>query len=298
MLNQIKMGIHIVNVENGKLRHEYVECYEELAYVEFITKDSIIYEGEENWKPAKISESKKYEHFSKGWFRAGIQAQELFKKQASKQGFILEELNQDQESFKSYTSNAKNISIKRGDFLIRNYGNIEIDIKCRGFRYVQGVKHFDFKEEDVKKHSNMQTFTKTPILIAVYENRKNRPVEDKVYIFAIDKLVKSKLIESHFREGIGFCYQIPLSFTEEGFGLIEKTYSLNYPAEKELIMAAEESANYNPTFGKWTAENDKKLEILFCEGYSINKLSKLFGENNGTIRARINELELNEKYGN
>lgn len=291
------MGIHIVNVENGKLRHDYVESYEELSYVEFISKDSIIYQGEENWKPTRISESKKFKHFSKGWFRAGIQAQEIFKEQASKYGFILEELNQDQKSFKSYTYNAKNISIKRGDFLIRNYGNIEIDVKCRGFRNVSGEKYFDFKIEDVIKHTNMQKFTKTPILIAVYENIKDRPSDDKVYLFAIDKLVKSKEIKSHFRKGIGNCYRIPLSFTEEGFGLIKKTYKANFSLDTEIIVAAEEEAKYSTTYEKWTKKCDEKLELLFSKGHSIRELSIIFGRNNGAIRSRINRLELIKKYG-
>ena len=142
------MGFHIVNIENVILKKDYVESFEELAFIDFITKDSIIYQGEEHWKPLKISDSKKYENFSKGWFRAGIQAQELFNEQAIDNGFILEELNQDQNSFKLYTSNAEKKSIKRGDFLIRNYANIEIDIKYRGFKKINGNQYFDFKCED------------------------------------------------------------------------------------------------------------------------------------------------------
>jgi CRISPR/Cas system-associated endonuclease/helicase Cas3 len=135
------MGFHIVNIENDKLKHDYVETYEELSYVEFITNDSIIYQGEEHWKPFKVSDSDQYKRFAKGWFRAGIQAQELFKEQATNHGYILEMLNQDQKSFKSYTSNVNSVSIKRGDFLVRNFGNIEVDVKCRGFRIFNGKKH-------------------------------------------------------------------------------------------------------------------------------------------------------------
>lgn len=291
------MGIHIVNVENGELRHDYVESYEELSYVEFISEDSIIYQGEENWKPTRISESEEFKHFSKGWFRAGIQAQEIFKEQASRNGFILEELNQDQKSFKSYTSNAKNISIKRGDFLVRNFGNIEIDVKCRGFRKINGEKHFDFKVEDVNKHANMQKFTNTPILIAVYENIRDRPSDNKVYLFAIDKLLKSKDIKSHFRKGIGRCYRIPLSFTEEGFGLIKKTYQICFSIDTEINVAAEEEVKYIHSYERWTKECDEKLELLFSKGYSIRELGVEFGRKNGAIRARINKLDLIDKYG-
>ena len=101
------MGFHIINIENGVLKKDFVESYEEISYIDFITENSITYQGEEHWVPFKISESKKYEHFSKGWFRAGIQAQEIFKIQAINNGYILEELNQDQNSFKLYTTNAE-----------------------------------------------------------------------------------------------------------------------------------------------------------------------------------------------
>ena len=50
--------------------------------------------------------------------KIGIRAQHLFKKQADKEGFILEDLNQNQESFKIYTNNVDK-SIKRGDYLVR-----------------------------------------------------------------------------------------------------------------------------------------------------------------------------------
>lgn len=291
------MGFHIVNIENKKLKHDYVETFEELAYVDFITNDTIIYQGEEHWKPFKVSDSKQYEHFAKGWFRAGIQAQELFKEQASSQGYILEMLNQDQKSFKSYTSNAKNLSIKRGDFLIRNFGNIEIDVKCRKFGESSQGKTFDFKCSDAFKHQNMQKFTNTPILIAVYENKNDSPNEDSIYMFSINNLMSSKIIEKRTRKGIGECYRIPLSFTTEGFSLIDETYKslIKKPTIPEFIEIQRQK--YRNAYSRWTEEDDKKLEMLYCEGQSINELSKLFERNNGAIRARIKKLELTEKYG-
>jgi len=291
------MGFHIVNIEKNKIKHDYVETYDELSYIEFITADSIIYQGEEHWKPFKVSDTEKYKHFAKGWFRAGIQAQELFKEQATSNGYILEMLNQDQKSFRSYTSNVNSISIKRGDFLIRNFGNIEIDVKCRGFRKENGENVFDFKCEDVTKHQNMQKFTNTPILIAVYENISNRPVENKIYFFSIDKLIDSKDIKIHYRNGIGKCYRIPLSFTKEGFSLINESYNNLISKTKPLDIIDIEQQPYRNAYAKWTNEDDERLEVLFCEGKKISELGKIFGRNNGAIRSRINNLELREKYG-
>lgn len=286
------MGFHIVNIENNKLKHDYVETYEELSYVEFITNDSIIYQGEEHWKPFKVSDYDQYKHFAKGWFRAGIQAQELFKEQATNHGYILEMLNQDQKSFKSYTSNVNSVSIKRGDFLVRNFGNIEIDVKCRGFRTFNGKKTFDFKCDDALKHQNMQRFTNTPIIIAIYENINDRPVDENIYMFSIDWLMDCQEIEIYERSGIGKCYRIPLSLIESGFDLIDKTYSnlISKPSISDYIGIQRQT--HKNAYSKWTSDDDEKLERLFCEGHTIHELSKEFGRNNGAIRSRINKLEL------
>ena len=108
--------------------------------------------------------------------------------------------------------------------LIRNYGNLEIDVKCRSFRDVKGEKRFDFKCDEAKKLFNMQGFTNTPVLIAVYENINNRPIEETVYMFSITALIESTEIEKYYRKGIGKCYSIPLSFTEKGLNFIEKSF--------------------------------------------------------------------------
>jgi hypothetical protein len=47
----------------------------------------------------------------------------------------------------------------------------------------------------------------------------------------------------------------------------------------------------------WTAEDDNKLEILFCEGKKTKELAQIFGRKEGAINSRINKLELREKYG-
>ncbi len=48
----------------------------------------------------------------------------------------------------------------------------------------------------------------------------------------------------------------------------------------------------------WSAEDDKNLEILFCEGRTIKQLSEIFKRKSGAIRSRIKKLNLKEKYDN
>ena len=46
----------------------------------------------------------------------------------------------------------------------------------------------------------------------------------------------------------------------------------------------------------WSAEDDEKLEKLFCEGWPTKNLAKVFERNTGAISSRIKKLELREKY--
>ena len=64
-----------------------------------------------------------------------------------------------------------------------------------------------------------------------------------------------------------------------------KTYSV------EKIRETHKRA-YSP----WTIEDDRRLELLFCEGKSVRELSQIFERNKGAITSRIKKLELKEKY--
>ncbi|MDY3316434.1 hypothetical protein [Bergeyella sp. RCAD1439] len=219
------MGYHIINLIDGKLEHRYVNSYDDLCYENTITDDTIIYQGEEQWKPCKVSESDLYKSFASDNFRVGMKAQQLFKKQANDYGLILEELDQKQESFRSYTSNVDKL-IKRGDFLVRNFGNIEIDVKCRAFKrpYEKENEEFIFFDIlDFEKHLNMQSFTKTPILIAVYERDNDNLSEvkgDKVYFISIDEIERNKALFKKFRKQ----FKIPVEYLNVGFEYVEQVF--------------------------------------------------------------------------
>lgn len=125
------MGYHLINIVKGVLKHYYVSDLRDLLDRSDITKNTIIYQGEPEWIPKKMGEDTGYKLYVDEWSRVGLKAQILFKKLAEKEGLILEELSQDQDSFKSYTkaANRNSIPIKRGDFLLRNAGNWEIEVK-------------------------------------------------------------------------------------------------------------------------------------------------------------------------
>ena len=54
---------------------------------------------------------------------------------------------------------------------------------------------------------------------------------------------------------------------------------------------------HSNAYERWTKEDDEKLEQLFCEEKNIKELSKFFNRQPSAIRARVNKLELHEKYG-
>ena len=112
------MGYHVILRPDEKTLHAiYVEQIEDLAEISNLTPDSIVYQGEKDWAPVKLGQSEAYKNFAEPWFRAGLKAQKLFIEEATQSGLIVEQLSQDQNTFRHYITNA-NIPIKRGDFLL------------------------------------------------------------------------------------------------------------------------------------------------------------------------------------
>lgn len=76
---------------------------------------------------------------------------------------------------------------------------------------------------DFEKHLNMQSFTKTPILIAVYERDNDNLSEvkgDKVYFISIDEIERNKALFKKFRKQ----FKIPIEFLNVGFEYVEQIF--------------------------------------------------------------------------
>lgn len=226
------MGYHII------LRHHldaiechYVEHIEELSNFP-LREDSIVYQGEERWSPEILKSSKRYGNYAHDWHRAGIKAQILFKKQALKEGYILEELSNDQVTFKNYTGISKEyLKIKRGDFLVRNVKNIEIEVKCRNFYEIDEIKYFDFNCEDLERHRNMSKFTNSEIIIALYERKPGtdkpistslRTIEVSYMYKLVDELKLEQILRTNSKGEAYNVYRFPIKRTAPKFARIEK----------------------------------------------------------------------------
>lgn len=256
------MGYHIVNLDDNKIEHFYIESKIELAYLSNITENTIIYQGEKHWIPIRFGDEPSYNNYIKDWFRAGLKAQESLKKQSLQNKLMLEELFQDEDSFKNYLIFDEYFPIKRGDFLVRNYGNIEVDIKCRSFYKNKNEEIvFNFKCDDVERHLNMQTFTKTTIMIAVYERNGDQVIEDIPFIFSIEGIDFETLGKVYVKtENTGFCYQIPLRLTTQSFDYIKE-----YNTKKKVYSIIEKRKEHANAYKKWTTEEDNVLELYYCK---------------------------------
>lgn len=281
------MGYHIINIKNGQMSHQYVEYECELMNVE-VRKDTIIYQGERDWVPVQAEQSATYAPYCNDWFRAGLKAQELFKKQAKEHRFILEELHQDSKSFSQYLIGDEYLPIKRGDFLLRNFENLEIDVKCRSFE----AGKFKFKCGDLECHLNMQKLTGSPVILAVYQRDGANVKENEPYFISINEMnenknrFKKEYIE---KDNLGDCYFIPIGIAHQGFD-----YLKNFKAKAYSIA---EKRKKNPNAYKiWTEQEDNQLELLYCEKKTIGEICIVLGRDKGGIRSRIEKLQLKIKY--
>lgn len=214
------MGYHvIINPQDYPVQYVYVEQLEKLVEVEGIGERSIVFQGPREIAPQQVGLSIDFQKLGQDWYRAGLRAQSLFAELAKERGWVLEMLNQGCESFKTYSHNI-NGPIKRGDFLIRNLGNTEVEVKCRSY-YGRGEdRYFLFSLDDLKKHLNMQKVTHTSVVIAVFQRQKDKPVEKTLCMIKVDRIYELAKGLKREKKEYGWVYRIPLTEMVPGFDIL------------------------------------------------------------------------------
>jgi DNA-directed RNA polymerase specialized sigma24 family protein len=86
-------------------------------------------------------------------------------------------------------------------------------------------------------------------------------------------------------------------FVEALKKLLTKFKELKEPKNSKTYSVEKIRETHQKAYLPWTAEDDNKLELLFCEGKKVKELAELFGRNVGAINSRIKKLELKDKYG-
>ena len=78
---------------------------------------------------------------------------------------------------------------------------------------------------------------------------------------------------------------------------LTKFKELKEPKDGKTYSVGKIRETHQQAYLPWTAEDDIKLELLFCEGKKVKELVEIFGQNVGAINSRIKKLELKDKYG-
>jgi hypothetical protein len=221
LILSIKLGFHGISyyyTDNAEYIRYYVEDLRELADIDDINEQTIIYEGTASQIPRFLSEFEKSKDYTKGIFRLGVKAENLFKEQAQAKKFVVVAINQSQEDFAQYKNSLSN-DVKRGDFFISN-ARVDVDIKCKTI-YEEGNKRYFFlNESDVVKHLNMMEHTGMPVIIALYERLNDDPNRDALHMIEVTKIEELKETEK-IKATKNSCYKIYLSLTVPGFDLLE-----------------------------------------------------------------------------
>jgi hypothetical protein len=213
------MGYHVIvrNSEKGLISH-YIKELDELADLEGLSKDTIIYKGEAHWTPMQMGEVEPYSKYLDEALRAGKKAEKLFERLCQEEGIIYERISQDQAHLKQYAQQSEG-NVKRGDYLIRRPIQVEIEVKCFSLwkNAKQPFYYFDYCE--FKGHQHMAKLTNLDILLAIFERKGDNPLPETLRMIPIRELTENKangLIYNKKNKK----WQIPASVMTPGFTLV------------------------------------------------------------------------------
>jgi hypothetical protein len=200
----------------------YIENPQELINIEEIDENTIVYEADQEWKPYRIKENEILKTYIQRNNKLGLKGQQIFKDKMNQEKMIIEEIDQSQAGLKQYINIANDKRIKRGDFIIRNKGNIEIEVKVRTFySNSENGYYFTIKYSELKSLERMQEILKNKIMFCVFQCINNKINEDKLYFITIDKILNG-ILNGFFEYDKKEKYlKIPILCCNEGISYLE-----------------------------------------------------------------------------
>jgi hypothetical protein len=157
-------------------------------------------------------------------FYAGHAAENHCAELAERSRWVVERIDQSQAGFAKYR-NASSEHIKRGDFICRNCGNAEIEVKCLslqkgGARY-PGT-HFLLNYREKKGLDQMAKMADTRVVLALFERDGRGPVPGSLRMVALDFLCDT----GDYRAGRLYdeatkCLIVPTKYTRPGFEVLD-----------------------------------------------------------------------------
>lgn len=120
-------------------------------------------------------------------FLAGERAERYFEALCEGGGYILERISQDRRSFARYAANARN-RVKRGDYIVRNLGNAEVEVKCYSRRRYGSAPCYRIEYRQLKRHEEMERLTGAPVIFAIFERSGRNVVENSLRMIPLKEL--------------------------------------------------------------------------------------------------------------
>ncbi len=119
---------------------------------------------------------------------AGHKAEQAFEKLCEQNGYAWEKISQDKQSFRRYAALTK--YAKRGDYLIRN-NNVEVEVKCLKV-YGNKTPYQYLAWKDLKRHKQMEDFTRSRVVFAFFEKNGRKVREDSVRMIPLAELMPAQ----------------------------------------------------------------------------------------------------------
>jgi hypothetical protein len=167
-------------------------------------------------------------------FFAGDEAELEFAHLAEKNGYVVEKIPQDRKGYAKYVSAmglpvGEYRSIKRGDYLVRNLGNLEVEVKCRTPRiYLRGRSYYPLKYKEIKGLQNMCKLTNVAVCIAIFEREGRGVKENSLKMITLDDILTKRtgsVYEEKYKS-----MMIPVSAMRDGFYVFQefRNLGMNY----------------------------------------------------------------------
>lgn len=153
-------------------------------------------------------------------FIAGEKAERHFEALCEGSGYITERISQDRRRFAQYAFNTQN-RVKRGDYIVRNLSNAEIEVKCFSQRKYGSAACYRIEYRQVKRHEEMERLTGEPVIFAIFERRGRSVVENSLRMIPLKELTIRRRRGVFYDERIK-CLCIPVDVMYPAFEYLER----------------------------------------------------------------------------
>lgn len=157
-------------------------------------------------------------------YYAGSVAEDVFERQAfdARPPWVVERIPQSKEAMQRYRA-AAGRSVKRADFIVRNCGGAEVEVKCKT-RYIRGRdEYYLLTYSEVKRHEAMRdSITHAAVVFAFYERAGRRVLPETLRMVDLAFLFRT----SDYRAGNLYLRQqkalmLPFRYMRPGFEVLE-----------------------------------------------------------------------------